>query len=245
MKKLIRCFAGMFVLLLLGACSNTVTKPAAEGEAAAAAQRRDNLSTETEQTAQNVIETQQTVTETQQTEQITAGGQQTSEQPLSEKPLPMEEFWKIEGEDDSDTLTFATGLKIRLPDHWGGKFVMDTELGPVHDPFDHTLSICEKENAQAGAGGVLFNLVFLKHEEAVTYTIFQVDTVLGVYEQGGEEYVLIQEMPREMNYVEGNEDMKKAYENLSKTVGEVLIKTEQMAGFTECGIEDLDWVEYE
>lgn len=28
MKKLIRCFAGMFVLLLLGACSNTVTKPA-------------------------------------------------------------------------------------------------------------------------------------------------------------------------------------------------------------------------
>lgn len=28
MKKLIRCFAGMFVLLSLGACSNTVTKPA-------------------------------------------------------------------------------------------------------------------------------------------------------------------------------------------------------------------------
>lgn len=238
MKKLIRCFAGMFVLLSLGACSNTVTKPAAEGETAAAAQRRDNLSTETEQTAQNVMETQQT-------EQITAGGQQTSERYLAEKPLSMEDFWKIEGEDDSDTLTFATGLEIRLPEHWVGKIVTDTELGPVHDPFDHTLFICEKENAQAGAGGVLFSLVFLKHEETVTYSIFQVNTVLGVYEQGGEEYVLIQEMPREMCYVEGNEDMKRDYENLSATVEEVLIKTEQMTGFTECGIEDLDWVEYE
>lgn len=238
MKKLIRCFAGMFVLLSLGACSNTVTKPAAEGEAAAAAQRRDNLSTETEQTAQNVMETQQT-------EQITAGGQQTSERYLAEKSLSMEDFWKIEGEDDSDTLTFATGLEIRLPDHWVGKIVTNTELGPVHDPFDHTLLICEKENAQAGAGGVLFSLVFLKHEETVTYSIFQVNTVLGVYEQGGEEYVLIQEMPREMCYVEGNEDMKRAYENLSATVEEVLIKTEHMTGFTECGIEDLDWVEYE
>lgn len=238
MKKLIQCFAGIFVLLSLNACSNTVTKPAAEGEAAAAAQRRDNLSTETEQTAQNVMETQQT-------EQITAGGQQTSERYLAEKPLSMEDFWKIEGEDDSDTLTFATGLEIRLPEHWVGKIVTDTELGPVHDPFDHTLLICEKENAQAGAGGVLFSLVFLKHEETVTYSIFQVNTVLGVYEQGGEEYVLIQEMPREMCYVEGNEDMKRAYENLSVTVEEVLIKTEHMTGFTECGIEDLDWVEYE
>lgn len=71
------------------------------------------------------------------------------------------------------------------------------------------------------------------------------DTVLGIYKVNGEEYALVQEMPTEMNYVEGNEELKTHYEALYAFVDKVQIITDKMPGFTKCGIDDLSWIKYD
>lgn len=214
MKNLIYCFLAIFVILSLNGCTNTSTNAVAEPE-------------------------------------IDADSQQKSEElelpkkePIPEKILLFEDFWNLEGEEEGATLTFATGLEIVFPENWSKKVMLNKDLGPINQPFSNRLIVCEKENAKANAGGVLFSLGFYLHEDS-TYEIFQVDTVLGIYRQGDKEYALICEMPREMNYVEGNEDMKQAYEKLSSFVDEVQINTKNMPGFTECAIDDFDWIKYQ
>lgn len=160
----------------------------------------------------------------------------------AQKELELEEFWDFDDNKDAGSFTFCTGLEIIFPEEWTAKTITDTDFGPVNNPTSNTLMVCEKTNAEANAGGTLFSLSFLKYDEAAVYEIFPVDTVLGLYRQGEEVYALILQLPREMNYVEGNEEMREAYEKLSGTVDEVLINTDNMPDFTKCGIDDVEWI---
>ena len=65
-------------------------------------------------------------------------------------------------------------------------------------------------------------------------------TVLGVYEQNGETYILTLSLPASLSYMEGIEKYRVAYEELSMQLDAVQINTDWMRGFTQCGIEDLE-----
>lgn len=141
-------------------------------------------------------------------------------------------------------LNFTTGLQIVLPESWNDKIIIEIE--PRTEEYGGGLIVCEKSNAEANAGGVLFYLkYYLKNEDDIgPFEIFYMDKVLGVYKVDGEEYALILELPREMNYLEGSDEMQEAYEKLSDSVDEVQIKTDNIIGFTRCEIDDVGWIKY-
>lgn len=168
-------------------------------------------------------------------------------QPAENGSLPDEkitDLWKQKaGERDWNVLEFVTGLQIILPKEWEDKIVIFTE--PAVQSNGGALLVCEKSNAEAGAGGTLFLMEYFMHEEdtAAPYEIFGMDRLLGVYQNGEDEYALVLELPREMNYVEGNEEMKKVYEDVYAFVDKLQIVTDRMKGFRECGVDELYWME--
>lgn len=142
------------------------------------------------------------------------------------------DFWKMEASGSDDRLKFATGLEIVLPKEWNDKVVIDFEYG--------TLTVSEKSNAQDRCG-VLFYLRLRPYERG--YMSATVDTVLGLYRQGNDEFVLCYLEPMDLQYVEGDDEKKQAYEKLFSLLDSVQIITENMDGFTPCTIDDLEWLE--
>ncbi len=127
-----------------------------------------------------------------------------------EYSLSIEDFWKIEDIDSEKNATekgvkFATGLEIVYPDIWWGKIELTTDV--------NTLAVCEKGNADAGIGGDLFYLCFYEHEND-TVVIYDWDKVLGLYKQGGKEYVLVQDFPGDRCYSEDEQSLIDAYMEL-------------------------------
>lgn len=83
----------------------------------------------------------------------------------------LEDFWETGDFENTNVLQFATGLEIVLPKEWIGKVVLDTDIGPEHDPYGNTLMICEKTNAENQCG-VLFYLDLTEYDKGyVSYTI--------------------------------------------------------------------------
>lgn len=118
------------------------------------------------------------------------------------------DLWQqMEEKSEDNVLEFVTGLQIVLPKEWDDKIVIHTE--PTVQSYGGGGIVCEKKNAKANAGGVLFLLEYFMYDEDATapYEIFQNDKVLGVYHSGKDVYALVFELPREMNYVEGNEEI--------------------------------------
>lgn len=155
--------------------------------------------------------------------------------------ISLNDFWKTEGTGSNGTLKFATGLEIVFPEEWQGKTVLNTA-----DKLDDTgiVAICEKGNADAGIGGDLFYMYFFEYTQDMT-VLYDWEKVLGLYRQGGKEYVLVQDRPGDRCYSEDDQELIDAYLSLSETLGDVVIKTDNMPGFTKCGIDDLAWVRYE
>ncbi len=158
--------------------------------------------------------------------------------------IDISQFWDEEAPYVENTLKFITGLEIILPDSWDGKTIFESSAGAASAPSSATFTVCEKTNAEADGSGVLFYLSFYLHEDGEEQYIFETDKVLGLYEQGDKQYVLVLEMPREMMYVEGNAELQANYEAVSADIDLLQIKTDGMSGFTECGADDLEWVEY-
>ena len=129
----------------------------------------------------------------------------------------IEDFWKEDSTDSNNALKFVTGLEIIFPDSWNEKTVHSVDTGPANDPTSTTLIVCEKTNAEEKTG-VLFYLHLWIHAEDEIQYIFDVDKVLGLYEQGDKEYILVLAMPRELCYVEGDEERKSAYEECGSAV---------------------------
>ena len=153
-------------------------------------------------------------------------------------------FWEEETSDAENTLKFITGLEVILPDSWNGKTVYDVETGPENAPASTTFIVSEKTNAEADGSGVLCYLTFYLHEAGEEQYIFETDKVLGLYEQGGKQYVLVLELPREMMYVEGNAELQTNYEALSAYTDLIQVKTDEMSDFTECSADDLEWIKF-
>lgn len=153
-------------------------------------------------------------------------------------------FWKesaVNNAQGYNILSYASGLQIVLPKEWNGEIV--TSVG------DNTLTVADKRNVEKGAGGVMFYLAYFEQKgasEKYPYILQKgFDTVLGTFKVNDEEYALIQTLPTEMNYVEGNEELEKHYEDLYASVDKVQIITDKMPGFTKCGIDDLNWIIYD
>lgn len=163
-------------------------------------------------------------------------------------------FWDFKQDTDmpaGSAFLFTNGLQLILPEEWADNIVMEISYAPGEGNNGDTLTVCEEKNAQAGVGGVLFYLHYIDRDyyafsKETPYQMFgeYIDRVLGVYEQDGHEYALVFQLPREMNYVEGNEELKKAYEDAFALVNKVQIITKNMENFTECSVDYLDWVIY-
>ncbi len=172
-------------------------------------------------------------------------------QPWQSRPV-RESFWNLAPETDfsvSNTLYFANGLQIILPQEWTDHIVLEIAYASGTGNNGDTLVVCEESNAQAGVGGVLFYMHYIDKDyygfsPDSPYQMFgeTIDRAYGLYERDGHEYALIFELPREMNYVEGNEEMQKVYEDLAAAVGEVQVITGHMENFTPCGADEIDWV---
>lgn len=154
--------------------------------------------------------------------------------------IPIENLWDMVDSGNDNILRFVTGLEIILPESWSGKIITETDWGPVHAPTSNTLVICERTNAEEGVGGDLFYLCFDLYRDG--YDLVITGTVLGLYEHNGQQYVLTLAMPGSLCYVEGDEERKAAYEELSNEVKSVRINVDQMQIFFQCGIDDLEWV---
>lgn len=153
------------------------------------------------------------------------------------------DLWQqTEGKDERNVLEFVTGLQVILPKEWEERIVIHTE--PAVQSYGGRIVVCEKQNAEADAGGMLFSLEYIKYDEhaIAPYEIFQDDRVLGVYQKGEDMYALVFTLPRDRNYVKENEEMQKAYEEVNAFTNKVQILTEAMENFTECGLNDLDWI---
>lgn len=155
-------------------------------------------------------------------------------------PISLENFWETEGLENTNVLQFVTGLKVVLPEEWAGKVVFNTDIGPEYDPYVNTLAVCEKTNNAKQQCGVLFYLELFKYEKG--NTSYTMSKVLGIYKQGDNEYVLTYMEPHDLQYIEGDEEKKTAYEELFSQIEEIQIVTESMAGFTPCTIDDLEWL---
>ena len=149
--------------------------------------------------------------------------------------LSEEDFWRVEDAGE-ENVRFSTGLEVVYPESWQGNTVLREESGAV--------AFCEKGNADAGIGGDLFYLCLIERTQGMI-VLPDWSKVLGLYEQGGREYVLVQDQPGDRLYSEEEQSLIDAYLALSETMDNVIIKTDNMQGFTECGIEDLSWVQYE
>lgn len=224
MKKIWNCIISIATVITLSACGNASTPSAGTG------------------TPSTSVPPVTESTDHMKTEAYEPEASEPAESLTGQAALSMEDFWKPEGETNGSAITFVTGLEIILPEDWAGKTVLSTDWGPEHHLTSSSVFICEKTNAQADVGGILFRLDFYLHEEGAEYAIFGTDKVMGTYKQGDAEYALIFGLPREMNYVEGDEAMKEAYESLSASVDRVQIKTDAVSGFTECDAEALDWI---
>lgn len=75
-------------------------------------------------------------------------------------------------------LNFTTGLQIVLPESWNDKIIIEIEPGT--EEYGGGLIVCEKSNAEANAGGVLFYLkYYLKNEDDTgPFEIFHMDKSL-------------------------------------------------------------------
>ncbi len=145
------------------------------------------------------------------------------------------DFWRVE-DAGKEKVRFSTGLEVVYPENWQGNTVLREESG--------TVAFCEKGNADTGIGGDLFYLCLIEHTQD-TVVLSDWSKVLGLYEQDGREYVLTQDQPGDRCYSEEEQSLIDAYQALSGTMDNVIIQTDHMQGFTECGVEDLDWVQYE
>ena len=154
--------------------------------------------------------------------------------------LSVQDFWNEEETADNDTMKFATGLEIVFPKEWRGNIVTDTDIGSD----SNTISIFEKKNSEAGIGGAVFYLNFFEYTEDI-FVIRRCDKVLGKYKQGDKEYVLVLIIPGDRQYSEDDATLINSYTRLNETFDNVIIKTDNMYEFTECGIDDLEWVLYE
>lgn len=170
--------------------------------------------------------------------------QQVSSGPTEQPKEAVDSFWDqntVNGIKENNVLSFRTGMQLVLPKAWDGEIV--TSVG------DGTLTVADKRNVEKGAGGVMFYLSYFDRKGATGEYPYTLDkgfaTVIGTYKVNGEEYALVQELPTEMNYVEGNEELKKHYEDLYASVDKVQIITTNMPGFTKCGIDDLNWIIYD
>lgn len=174
----------------------------------------------------------------------TQSAQQESGAPAAQEQEGTEGFWKesaVSNAQEENILSYANGLQIILPKEWDGEIVASSG-------DDNTLTVADKRNVEKGAGGVMFYLAYFEKKGVSTKYPYAIDkgfdTVLGTYKVNGEEYALIQELPTEMNYVEGDEELEKHYEYLYASVDKVQIITDKMPGFTKCGIDDLNWIIY-
>lgn len=167
-------------------------------------------------------------------------GIEVSQGSLLRQDIPIENLWDMVDSGNENILRFVTGLEIILPESWSGKIVTETSTGPAQYPTSTTLVICEKTNAEEGVGGDLFYLCFDLYRDE--YDLVVTGTVLGLYEHNGQQYVLTLAKPGSLSYVEGDEERKTAYEELSNEVKSVRISTDRMQGFFRCGIDDLEWV---
>lgn len=170
--------------------------------------------------------------------------QQSLSEPVEQSKEAADSLWDQNAANsinEKNILSFRTGMQIILPKEWDGEIV--TSVG------DGTLTVADKRNVEKGAGGVMFYLVYMEKERASEKYPYALqkgfDTVLGTYKANGGEYALVQELPTEMNYVEGNEELEKHYEDLYASVDKIQIITDNMPGFTKCGIEDLNWIIYD
>lgn len=146
-----------------------------------------------------------------------------------------EDFWRVE-DTNKENIRFSTGLEVVYPENWQGNIVLKEESG--------TLAFCEKGNADAGIGGDLFYLCLIERTQGMI-VLSDWSKVLGLYKQGGKEYVLVQDQPGDRCYSETEQSLIDAYQTLNETIDNVLIKTDNMQGFMKCGIEDVEWVQYE
>lgn len=154
-------------------------------------------------------------------------------------------YWQEKDSASEKVLNFVTGMKIILPDEWVGN--VEISVWPSLEDYGGKLAISEKQNLEAGASGDLLYLDYVnkKIAENEPYQIFDTETVLGVYKPNEEiEYALILELPREMTWVEGDKNMKEIYDQFSGQIEELQIITEDMPGFIECSISDVEWIEY-
>ena len=156
--------------------------------------------------------------------------------------VAIQDFWEVVGE-ERNIWKFATGLEITYPEAWIGKIIRETDCWPNSAPSSNLLVVCEKMNAQEGGGGDLFYLSYDLYEGRDM--VIMTGTVLGVYEQNGETYILTLSLPASLSYMEGIEKYRVAYEELSMQLDAVQINTDSMRGFTKCGIEDLEWLHNE
>ncbi len=154
--------------------------------------------------------------------------------------LNLEDFWEIETNEDN-TVKFVTGLEMTVPDEWGENIVFETEGD--NSSFNRLL-VCEKGNADAGLGGILFSLEFIEYTENPT-VIMDRDIVYGLYEQGDKEYALLLTWPGDRQYSEDNQALINAYLELSSMAENVTINTNKMIHFAEKDISELEWIIYE
>ena len=158
-------------------------------------------------------------------------------------------FWDIvssSGETDTNVLQFANGLQLILPEAWEDKIVLEE--------LDSLLVISEKNNAKADGGGNLVNLFWVGHSEnGLTFSadnpfqIFgenaqKIHKVLGVYRREDNEYALIYTRCSDAFYTNEDPKLRKDFQDLYMYVDEVQVITDNIPGFTECSLEDLDWV---
>lgn len=154
--------------------------------------------------------------------------------------LNLEDFWKIETNEDN-TVKFVTGLELTVPDEWRENIVYETESD--NSSFNRLL-VCEKGNADAGLGGILFCLEYVEYTEN-PIVIMDRDIVFGLYEQGGKEYALLLTWPGDRQYSEDNQALINAYIELNSMAEKVNVDTNKMAHFTEKDISELERIIYE
>ncbi|MDE6214274.1 MAG: hypothetical protein K2M70_12460 [Lachnospiraceae bacterium] len=159
-------------------------------------------------------------------------------------------FWDMIpsfGENDANVLQFTNGLQLILPEEWNDKIVLE-------EIDSHTLEIFEKNNAKADGGGELVNLFYISHSEnGLTFSednpfqIFgenaqKIHKVLGVYRRDDSECALIFTKCSDAFYTNEDPKLRKDFYDLYMYVDEVQVITDNIPGFTECGLEDLDWI---
>lgn len=152
----------------------------------------------------------------------------------------LEDFWEIEMKEDN-TVKFVTGLEMTVPDEWREHIVYETESD--NNSFNR-LMVCEKGNADAGLGGILFSLEYVEYTEN-PIVIMDRDIVFGLYEQGGKEYALLLTWPGDRQYSEDNQALIDAYIELNSMAENVTVDTNKMSHFTEKDVSELEWIIYE